>query len=58
MDTLEQTAPDRIEIRSGGGVVLFFGFPFPFLATGVYFVLIGAAVVEPQNADDVPGAAV
>ena len=48
-----QTAPDRIEIREGGGCLSLFG--IPFLAAGVFLTLTGLRVAPLSNAGQVPG---
>ena len=53
MDTLKQTAPDKIEIRLGGGRASLIG--LPFLAAGVCLVLIGLGVIEVNNASEASG---
>jgi hypothetical protein len=47
-----QVAPDRIEIREGGGCLSAFG--VPFLLAGIFLALIGARIVPLSNARDVP----
>jgi hypothetical protein len=47
-----QTAPDRIEIREGGGCLSIFG--IPFLAGGVFVALIGTQVIPVSNRNEVP----
>jgi hypothetical protein len=49
---LRQVAPDRLEIREGGGCLSVFG--VPFLAAGVFVTLIGARIVPVENARDIP----
>ena len=44
-------APDRIQIRQGGGVLTVFG--LPFFAIGVFMLLIMSGVVEMSNSDSV-----
>ncbi len=46
------TAPDRLEIRSGGGCMSVFGVPF-FLA-GIFMILVGIQVIPMENANEVP----
>lgn len=50
--SLRQVAPDRLEIRAGGGCVAVFG--VPFLLAGLLVVLVGLRVVPVQNAAEVP----
>jgi len=52
METLQQTAPDRLEIRSGGGRLSIFG--VLFLGAGVFVTLIGLGTIEPDKADEIP----
>jgi hypothetical protein len=52
METLTQTAPDKLEIRSGGGVLSLFG--LPFLAAGVFLLCAGLGIVELENSDEIP----
>ena len=47
----KQVAPDRLELREGGGCLALFG--VPFLAAGIFVILIGAGVVPIQNARDI-----
>jgi hypothetical protein len=49
----EQPAPDRIVIREGGGCLSLFG--LPFLAAGVFLVLVALQVIPMSNRDEVPG---
>ena len=48
----KQTAPDRVEMREGGGCLSIFG--IPFLAGGVFAALIGAQVIPVSNRNEVP----
>jgi len=48
-----QVAPDRLQIREGGGCVSLFG--LPFFAAGVFVTLIGLRVVPVTNPGEVPG---
>lgn len=50
---LRHVAPDRIEIREGGGCVSLFG--LPFFAAGLFVALIGLRVIPVSNAGEVPG---
>lgn len=50
---LVQPAPDRLEIREGGGCLSLFG--LPFLAAGVFLVLVGLQIIPMSNRDEVPG---
>ena len=50
---LVQPAPDRLVIREGGGCLSLFG--LPFLAAGVFLVLVGLQVIPMSNRDEVPG---
>lgn len=45
-----QTAPDRLEVRGGGGCMALFGIPF-FLA-GVFMILVAFKIVPMENAAD------
>jgi hypothetical protein len=47
-----QPAPDRVEIREGGGCLSIFG--LPFLAAGVFTALIGLQIIPVSNKDEVP----
>ena len=47
-----QTAPDRLEIKRGGGCLAIFALPF-FLA-GLFMLLIVTGLMPVSNADDVP----
>jgi hypothetical protein len=49
---VRQVAPDRLELREGGGCLSVFG--VPFLAAGVFVTLIGARIVPVENARDIP----
>ena len=49
---LKLTAPDRVEMREGGGCLSIFG--TPFLAGGVFAALIGAQVIPVSNRNEVP----
>jgi len=49
---VRQVAPDRLELREGGGCLSVFG--VPFLAAGVFVILIGARIVPVENARDIP----
>jgi hypothetical protein len=49
---VRQVAPDRLELREGGGCLSVFG--VPFLAAGVFVTLIGARIVPMENARDIP----
>jgi len=46
-----QAAPDRIEIRQGGGCLGIFG--LPFFAAGVFMLLATLGVIKMSNADEV-----
>jgi hypothetical protein len=46
----EQVAPDRLQIREGGGCIGAFG--LPFLAAGVFMLLVVAGVVPVSNAGE------
>jgi hypothetical protein len=45
-------APDRLQIKEGGGCLSLFG--LPFLLAGIFVVLIGVRIVPMSNAADVP----
>ena len=45
-------APDRLQIKEGGGCLSLFG--LPFLLAGIFVVLIGFRIVPMRNAADVP----
>ena len=45
-------APDRLQIKEGGGCLSVFG--LPFLLAGIFVVLIGLRIVPVRNAADVP----
>ena len=49
---VRQVAPDRLEVKEGGGCLALFG--IPFLAAGIFVTLIAARIVPVQNAADVP----
>jgi len=49
---VRQVAPDRLEVKEGGGCLALFG--VPFLAAGIFVTLIAARIVPVQNAADVP----
>ena len=51
--SLRQVAPDRLQVREGGGGLSFFG--IPFFAAGVFLLLAVGGVVPFENADEVPG---
>ncbi|MEI8165267.1 MAG: hypothetical protein WCG26_02775 [Chloroflexales bacterium] len=48
----QQTAPDRLVIREGGGCLALFGLPFAI--AGIFMLLIGVGIVPMQNAEEVP----
>jgi hypothetical protein len=55
MDTsasFRQTALDRLEICSGGGCLSLFG--IPFLAAGIFLLLVALQILRLSNADEVP----
>lgn len=47
-----QTAPDRLEIKKGGGCIGLFG--LPFLLAGIFMLLITIGLVPLSNASEVP----
>lgn len=47
-----QTAPDRLELKKGGGCIGCFGIPF-FLA-GLFILLMSMQIIPVSNANDVP----
>ncbi len=47
-----QTAPDRLELKKGGGCIGLFGTPF-FLA-GLFILLISMQIIPVSNANDIP----
>lgn len=49
---VRQVAPDRLEVKEGGGCLALFG--VPFLAAGIFVALIAARIVPVKNAADVP----
>ena len=49
---IRQVAPDRLQIKEGGGCLSLFG--LPFLLAGIFVVLIGLRIVPMSNAADVP----
>ncbi|MCX5733688.1 MAG: hypothetical protein NTW68_05120 [candidate division NC10 bacterium] len=49
---VRQVAPDRLEIKEGGGCLALFG--VPFLAAGIFVTLIGVRIVPLANARDIP----
>ena len=49
---VRQVAPDRLEVKEGGGCLAIFG--VPFLAAGIFVTLIAARIVPLKNATDVP----
>lgn len=49
--SFHQVAPDRIEIRQGGGCLGIFG--LPFFAAGIFMLLATLGVIQMSNADDV-----
>jgi hypothetical protein len=49
---IRETAPGRLEIRKGGGCLTLFG--LPFLAAGIFVVLIGLGLIRMENAEEVP----
>jgi hypothetical protein len=49
---VRQVAPDRLEVKEGGGCLALFG--VPFLAAGIFVTLIAARIVRLKNAADVP----
>ncbi len=48
----KQTAPDRLEMKKGGGCIGCFGVPF-FIA-GLFILLIGLKIIPVSNANEVP----
>lgn len=50
--SIRQVAPDRIEIREGGGCLALFG--LPFLAAGLCLLLVALRILPLQNARQVP----
>ncbi|HOH46366.1 MAG TPA: hypothetical protein PLX59_00880 [Candidatus Cloacimonadota bacterium] len=48
----KQTAPDRLEIKKGGGCLILFGLPF-FLA-GIFMLSIATGLMPVSNANEVP----
>ncbi len=49
---LKQPAPDRLEIREGGGCLSLFG--IPFLAAGIFMVLTGLHIISVSNSKELP----
>ena len=49
---VRQVAPDRLEVKEGGGRLALFG--VPFLAAGIIVTLIGVRIVPVENARDIP----
>jgi hypothetical protein len=49
---IRQVAPDRLQIKEGGGCLSLFG--LPFLLAGIFVGLIGSRIVPLRNAADVP----
>ena len=49
---VRQVAPDRLEIKEGGGCLTLFG--VPFLAAGIFVTLIVARIVPLKNASGLP----
>jgi hypothetical protein len=49
---VRQVAPDRVEIREGGGCLSLFG--LPFLLAGLFLVLVALRIVPMGNAQQVP----
>ena len=52
--SFRQVAPDRIQIREGGGCLALFG--LPFFAAGVYMLLASLGLVTISSDGDAPGA--
>ena len=50
--SVRQSAPNRLEVRSGGGCLSLFG--IPFLAAGIFLVLVALQIVPVSNAEEVP----
>lgn len=46
-----RVAPDRLEIREGGGCMTIFG--LPFFAAGVFMLLVSAGLIPVEGGDDV-----
>jgi hypothetical protein len=49
---VRQVAPNRLEVKEGGGCLALFG--VPFLAAGIFATLVAARIVSLKNATDVP----
>jgi hypothetical protein len=47
-----QVAPDRLQIREGGGCLSLFG--LPFFAAGVFLLLAASDIIPVDNADELP----
>lgn len=53
--SLGQSAPDRLEIRSGGGCISVFG--VPFFAAGLFLILVALQILPLSNSEEVPARA-
>jgi hypothetical protein len=51
--SFRQVAPDRIQIRQGGGCLAIFG--LPFFGAGVFMLLASLGIVSMSNEGDAPG---